>query len=77
MQKQRILTVHPKTKEEFDALKAFMKALKINFEESHKEDVFELSEAQKKILEERLKADKKDFIPAQKALNKLRQKYEL
>ncbi|HLS29305.1 MAG TPA: DUF2683 family protein [Flavobacteriaceae bacterium] len=34
MQKQKTLTVHPKTKEEFDALKAFMKALKIKFEVS-------------------------------------------
>lgn len=69
--------VHPKTKEQASALKAFMEALKIKFEETHKEDVFELSKAQKIILEERLEADKKDFIPAQKALNKLRQKHEL
>jgi len=37
MQEQKTLTVHPKTKEEFDALKAFMKALKIKFEISKEE----------------------------------------
>lgn len=42
-----------------------------------KQDDFELSEEQKKTLDERLKSDKKDFVPAREALNKLRQKYEL
>ena len=42
-----------------------------------KEDSFELSEQQKKILDERLKADKKDFIPARESLSKLREKYGL
>lgn len=41
------------------------------------ENDLQLSEQQKKILDERLKADKKDFIPAREALNKIRQKYEL
>lgn len=41
------------------------------------EDFFELTEEQKEILDERLEADKKDFISAREALNKLRQKYEL
>ena len=43
----------------------------------NKELTFTLSDKQKIILDERLKADKKDFIPAREALNKLRQKYEL
>lgn len=42
-----------------------------------KQDDFQLSDEQKKILDERLKSDKKDFVPAREALNKLRQKYEL
>ncbi len=42
-----------------------------------KEDSFEFSEQQKKILDERLKADKKDFIPARESINKLREKYGL
>ena len=42
-----------------------------------KQDDFELSEEQKKTLDERLKSEKKDFVPAREALNKLRQKYEL
>ncbi|MFC0343964.1 hypothetical protein [Epilithonimonas hispanica] len=42
-----------------------------------KQNDFQLSSEQKKILDERLKSDKKDFVPAREALNKLRQKYEL
>ena len=42
-----------------------------------KQNDFELSEEQKKTLDERLKSEKKDFVPAREALNKLRQKYEL
>jgi hypothetical protein len=45
--------------------------------EEEKEDSFEFSEQQKKILDERLKADKKDFIPAREAQSKLREKYGL
>ena len=40
-----------------------------------KQDDFELSTEQKKILDERLKSEKKDFVPARETLNKLRQKY--
>lgn len=42
-----------------------------------KQDDFILTDDQKKILEDRLKTNKKDFVPAREALNKLRQKYEL
>ncbi|MFC6266881.1 hypothetical protein [Frigoriflavimonas asaccharolytica] len=55
--------------------KEFLNLLGADYEE--KNEIFELSNQQKQILDERLKADKKDFIPAREALNKLRQKYEL
>ena len=42
-----------------------------------KQDEFQLSEEQKKVLDDRLKSGKKDFVSAREALNKLRQKYEL
>ncbi|WP_165570249.1 hypothetical protein [Chryseobacterium sp. FH1] len=42
-----------------------------------KQNDFQLSEKQKKVLDERLKSDKKDFVPAREALNKLRKKYEI
>ncbi|HBR12106.1 MAG TPA: hypothetical protein DD740_07845 [Chryseobacterium sp.] len=45
--------------------------------EKNDDGVVELSEQHKKILEERLKADKKDFIPARKAMSQLREKYGL
>lgn len=40
-------------------------------------DDLDLSEEQKKMLDQRLKQDKKDFIPAQEALNEVREKYGL
>lgn len=45
--------------------------------EKNDDGVVVLSEQHKKILEERLKADKKDFIPARKAMSQLREKYGL
>ena len=53
----------------------FLEMIGANYE--RKQDDFQLSEQQKKLLDERLNSDKKDFIPAREALNKLRQKYEL
>jgi len=37
MQRQNIITAHPRTSEQVNALKAFMKALKIKFEVSEEE----------------------------------------
>lgn len=45
--------------------------------EKKSDDSFELPDEQKKILDERLKADKKDFVPAREAQKKLREKYGL
>lgn len=104
MKAQNTYIVHPVTEAQASALKAFMEAHKIRFEESKENNgqpefvakapksekqynddfvsieekgVFDLSETQKKMLDGRLKANKEDFIPAKKALNRLRQKYEL
>lgn len=38
---------------------------------------FQLTDEQKKILDERLKIDKKEFISARESLNKIRSKYGL
>ncbi|KFC22270.1 hypothetical protein [Epilithonimonas lactis] len=53
----------------------FLESIGANYDK--KQDDFKLSEEQKKVLDERLKSDKKDFVPAKEALNKLREKYEL
>lgn len=42
-----------------------------------KADGFELTEQQKKILDDRLKAEKEEFVPAREAQRKLREKYGL
>ena len=53
----------------------FLESIGADYEK--KQDNFQLSEEQKKVLDERLKSEKKDFVPARETLNKLRQKYEL
>jgi len=53
----------------------FLDLIGVNYEE--KLEDFRLTDKQKQILDERLKADKNNFIPAREALSKLRQKYEL
>lgn len=40
-------------------------------------DDFKLTKEQKKILDQRLKQDKKSFVSAKDALNQVRKKYEL
>lgn len=56
MSKQDILIAHPQTSEQFSALKAFMRALKIKFEVS-KNDTYD-PEFVKKILESKEQAKK-------------------
>lgn len=42
-----------------------------------KQDDFKLSEEEKKVLDDRLRSDRKDLVPIREALHKLREKYEL
>ncbi|WHF51406.1 hypothetical protein QGN23_13410 [Chryseobacterium gotjawalense] len=53
------------------------KKLEKKYQINDNSDLFQLSDLQKKNLAERIKSDKKDFIPARKALDKLRQKHGL
>ncbi|MDQ0478105.1 hypothetical protein [Chryseobacterium sp. MDT2-18] len=53
------------------------KKLEKKYQINDNSDLFQLSDPQKKNLDERIKSDKKDFIPARKALDKLRQKHGL
>ena len=63
----------PEEKQSF--FQEFLEIIGADYEK--KQDDFKLSNVQKKVLDERLKSEKKDFVPAREALNKLRQKYEL
>lgn len=63
----------PEEKQSF--FQEFLEIIGADYEK--KQDDFQLSNVQKKVLDERLKSEKKDFVPAREALNKLRQKYEL
>ena len=49
----------------------------IGAEYEEKQDNFKLTKEQKKVLDQRLKEDKRNFVPAREALNQLRKKYEL
>lgn len=64
MKTQDILIAHPQTDEQLDALKAFMKALKIEFEisiaESYQPDFVE------KVLESREQYKKGEYISVEK-----------
>jgi len=67
MKTQDILIAHPKTAEQVSALKAFMKALKIKFEVSNKEDydpefVEKVLESRKQAKEGKVTRVKKDNL---------------
>ncbi len=64
MKTQNIFIVHPKTSEQVSALKAFMQALKIKFEESEKTDYN--PEFVAKIEESKKQYEKGDFISIEK-----------
>jgi len=62
----------PETKQSF--FQEFLEIIGADYE--RKQDDFQLSDKQKKMLDDRINADK-NFIPAREALNKLRKKYDL
>lgn len=64
----------PENKQEF--FQEFLELIGAEYEKKQ-DDNFKLSEHQKKILEQRLKENKKNFIPARQVLKQLREKYEL
>lgn len=63
----------PENKQSF--FQEFLDMIGADYEK--KADDFKLTKEQKKILDQRLKHDKKSFIPAKEALKQLREKYEL
>lgn len=62
----------PDNKQKF--FQEFLELIEANYEQvAH----FDLTEEQKKILDERLKADKSEFVSARESLEKLRLQYGL
>jgi len=65
MKSQTIFIAKPKTNEQEDALKAFMQALKIKFEVSKEEDLYD-DDFVAKIEESREQYKRGDFISVEK-----------
>jgi len=63
----------PENKQSF--FQEFLDMIGADYEK--KSDDFKLSKEQKKILDNRLKEDKKNFAPAKEVLKQVRQKYDL
>lgn len=70
------ITLHPKDESQIEAVKAFMKALKIKFEIS-KEKTFALSSEQQKVLDSQIGLDKKQYTDADTVYTDLKNKYGL
>lgn len=70
------ITLHPKDESQIEAVKAFMKALKIKFEIS-KEKTFVLSSEQQKILDSQIGLDKKQYTDTDTVYTDLKNKYGL
>ncbi|RAR49647.1 DUF2683 family protein [Flavobacterium lacus] len=70
------ITIHPLDDAQIEAVKAFMKALKIKFEIS-KEKPFSLSGEQKKQLDDQVGLDKKYYTDAETVYSDLKSKYGL
>ena len=63
----------PENKQEF--FQEFLELIGANYEKN--KDDFSISKEQKKILDERLKEDKSNFVSARESLSQLRTKYGL
>jgi hypothetical protein len=70
------ITLHPNDDAQVEAVKAFMKALKIKFEISIEKSSV-LSSEQQKILDSQIGLDKKDYTDADTVYANLKNKYGL
>ncbi len=74
MQTDNIFIAHPTTTDQLNALKAFLKAMKIKFE-LKKEDDYAISEKDKAMVLNRIKTDKdEDLLDWSKAKRQLKRK---
>ncbi|PKP15231.1 MAG: hypothetical protein CVU07_10835 [Bacteroidetes bacterium HGW-Bacteroidetes-23] len=70
------ITIHPQDEAQIEAVKAFMKALKIKFKIS-KEKPFFLTVEQHKQLDDQVGLDKKHYTDAENVYSDLKNKYGL
>jgi hypothetical protein len=70
------ITIHPQDDAQIEAVKAFMKALKIKFEIS-KDKPFSLTGEQQKQLDDQVGLDKKHYTDAETVFGDLKNKYGL
>ncbi|WP_396151290.1 DUF2683 family protein [Flavobacterium sp.] len=70
------ITIHPQDDAQIEAVKAFMKALKIKFEIS-KDKPFSLTGEQQKQLDDQVGLDKKNYTDAETVYGDLKNKYGL
>ncbi len=74
MQTDNIFIAHPTTTDQLNALKAFLKAMKIKFELKKEED-YTISEKDKALVLNRIKTDKEeDLLDWSKAKKQLKRK---
>lgn len=70
------ITAYTEDASQIEAVKAFMKSLKIKFEIANVKP-YELSEEQQHILNEQVTSDKKLYTDAESVYTDLKKKYEL
>ena len=70
------ITTYRKDASQIEAIKAFMKALKIKFEIANLKP-YELSAGQQQILDSQINLDKMLYKDAESIYNELKNKYEL
>lgn len=70
------ITMHSQDDSQIEAVKAFMKALKIKFEIS-KDKPYTLTTEQQQILDSQVNSDKSQYIDADELYKNLKNKYDL
>lgn len=70
------ITAYTEDASQIEAVKAFMKALKIKFEIANLKP-YELSPAQQEILDSQINSDKSNYKDAESIYTDLRKKYDL
>lgn len=71
------IIAHPEDDSQAEAIKAVLKALKVNFEVTLNNHKIALSDEQQKILDEQIHTDKSLYIDAEDVFENLKRKYDL
>ena len=71
------ITAHPEDDSQVEAIKAVLRALKVDFEITESEKKIILSEEQQQILDNQIDSDKKLHLDAEVVYENLKNKYDL